>query len=535
MKAKVRMVVRGAMKWIAAMLALGLVTIGGFAKGAALKVGDPAPKLQVSKWVQGEPVKEFERDKAYLVEFWATWCGPCVASIPHVNEIYQKFKDKGLVVIGQNVWEQKQDAVGPFVKKMGDKMAYHVALDLMKEGDKGAMAETWMEAAGQDGIPSAFVIDKRGVIAWIGHPIKLKEDFLERVLSGSFDIRKAAAEYEQRQKREEQVSTLWKEFQRQSRARDWDRAEATLAQMEKLLPEDERDNLVTTRFGLLLERQDYRNAYKVAKEFSDAHPDEAMAQNQLAWSIATKAGLAERDLDLAEKIARRANDASKGGNAEILDTLARVSFMKGQKGPAVELQEKAVSLLAEGGRKAQFQKVLESYKAGKMPDDVQISALSHEISESLDRKEWDKAERAVNELEKLVPEQRERIERTRVRILAGRGNFEGAYKLAAQLSEGSKNGVMALNQMAWETAIRKESSRQELDLAERIARHANDAAEGKNAEVLDTLARVLFLKGEKKPAIEFQDRAAQLAEGRRQAQFRATLDSYKEGKLPEPY
>jgi hypothetical protein len=41
-----------------------------------LKVGDSAPKLAVSKWVQGEPVKDLEEGKAYMVEFWATWFGP---------------------------------------------------------------------------------------------------------------------------------------------------------------------------------------------------------------------------------------------------------------------------------------------------------------------------------------------------------------------------------------------------------------------------------------------------------------------------
>src|SRR5688572_30545936 len=92
------------------------------ASDVSLKVGDTAPKLQVSKWVQGDPVKEFEKDKAYIVEFWATWCGPCRTSIPHLNEVHNRFKDKGLVVIGQDCWEQKIELVEPFIKEMGEKM-----------------------------------------------------------------------------------------------------------------------------------------------------------------------------------------------------------------------------------------------------------------------------------------------------------------------------------------------------------------------------------------------------------------------------
>lgn len=90
------------------LLAIALALLAGVWTATAadnpLAVGDPAPKLKVGKWVQGEPVTEFARDKAYIVEFWATWCGPCRVSIPHLNEIWQKFKDKDLVVIGQDAW-----------------------------------------------------------------------------------------------------------------------------------------------------------------------------------------------------------------------------------------------------------------------------------------------------------------------------------------------------------------------------------------------------------------------------------------------
>jgi len=174
-------------KCTVALLALALGLIAAPAQAATLKVGDPAPKLQVGKWVQGEAVKDFSRDKAYIVEFWATWCGPCRVSIPHLNQLHNKFKDKGLVVIGQDAWEKDTSAVAPFVKKMGTQMTYRVALD-----NDNKMAETWMEAAGQNGIPTAFVVDKRGIVVWIGHPMKLDEGILEQVLAGKFDAKRAS-------------------------------------------------------------------------------------------------------------------------------------------------------------------------------------------------------------------------------------------------------------------------------------------------------------------------------------------------------
>jgi thiol-disulfide isomerase/thioredoxin/tetratricopeptide (TPR) repeat protein len=501
---------------------------------ATLKVGDPAPKLQASKWIQGDPVKEFARDKVYLLEFWATWCGPCRESIPHLNALHQKFKSKGLVVIGQDVLEQQPQLVPPFVQKMGEGMSYRVALDT----DDAAMEKTWMEAAGQEGIPAAFVVDQRGIIAWIGHPLELKEPMIEQLLAGTFDIPKAAANYARQRGVEEQIRTLMSEFNRRVRNEEWDAAEAILKEAEKLWPVEHRDNLELRRFELLLDRRDYPRAYKLAAQLSDAHPDHAMMQNSLAWEIATRDGLAERDLILAEKIARRAQAAVKNSDferAEIFDTLARVLFLKGEPKPAIELQQQAVQF-ATGGRKASFQNNLDAYKAGRVPNEARLRALASEISRSIQKREWQKADDALAELEKISPhDQHAQFDSYRFSILAGRGDYDGAEKIVNRLARAPEENAMILNALAWEIAIRDGATRGELDLAEKTVRQANEATKGSNAEILDTLARVSFLQGQKVPAIELQQKAVSFARGRRQTQFQETLDSYQAGKLPKAY
>lgn len=145
-----------------------------------LKVGDKAPEFKVTQWFKGDPVTLDDKG-TFIVECWATWCGPCIAAFPHLSEVAKANEGK-ITVIGVNVWERKtSDEVKEFVKGQGDKMSYHVAED----GDK-VIADDWLKAAGRNGIPCAFVVNK-GKIAWIGHPMGLEQDLLDSIVAGTFD------------------------------------------------------------------------------------------------------------------------------------------------------------------------------------------------------------------------------------------------------------------------------------------------------------------------------------------------------------
>ncbi len=142
--------------------------------GKVLKVGDAAPAIMIDAWLAGNEVKAFERGRVYAVEFWATWCPPCIDSIPHLTKLQKDHK--GLTVIGVAASERGEgDArlakLRAFIKDQGPKMAYTVAFD----GDR-EMAKGWLEAARKGSIPTSFVVDAEGVIAFIGHPMDPKFD-----------------------------------------------------------------------------------------------------------------------------------------------------------------------------------------------------------------------------------------------------------------------------------------------------------------------------------------------------------------------
>jgi thiol-disulfide isomerase/thioredoxin len=155
----------------------------------SLKAGMPAPEFKVEKFLKGKPFTGLEKGQVYVVEFWATWCGPCIASMPHISELQKEYAEKGVTICGVNIWEDKEynDGTLPkaekFVEKKGDGMAYTVAFD----GPSKHMDTAWMLAAGRGGIPCAFVVNKEGVIAWIGHPMQL-DMVIDEVVKGTWDI-----------------------------------------------------------------------------------------------------------------------------------------------------------------------------------------------------------------------------------------------------------------------------------------------------------------------------------------------------------
>jgi thiol-disulfide isomerase/thioredoxin len=156
------------------LLAL-LLTVAA-ATAATLKVGDPAPTKLPTAFIKGTKVSAFDPKKAYLVEFWATWCGPCKESIPHLTELQANLKDSGLTVIGVHVPKGVTEA-DAFVKQMGKKMDYTVAKDTT-----GAVEKAWLVAAEQNGIPCSFVV-VGGKVAFIGHPGNLTEAKVKELIA----------------------------------------------------------------------------------------------------------------------------------------------------------------------------------------------------------------------------------------------------------------------------------------------------------------------------------------------------------------
>jgi thiol-disulfide isomerase/thioredoxin len=113
--------------------------------------GKAPPELSVQNWINGSGMKLADlKGKVVVLDFWATWCGPCIASIPHTNEMLAKYKDKGLVVIGV-CHTEGADKMADTAKEKG--IQYPIAADI--EGKT-------VKAFNVDSFPDYYIIDRSG-------------------------------------------------------------------------------------------------------------------------------------------------------------------------------------------------------------------------------------------------------------------------------------------------------------------------------------------------------------------------------------
>ncbi len=329
------------------------------ASAATLEVGSKAPNLSDVTWIKGEPVSQWESGKVYVLDFWATWCGPCVASIPHVNDMQKQYKDQGVTVIGVAIWPNpRMTPTAEFVEAKGDAMAYHIAGDV-----DGKTADAFMKAAGQGGIPTAMIIDQKGTIAWIGHPMGGLDEVLPAVVKGDFDAKKFA---EEQKVREEKVTVLMGELQSGYEASDWVRLQ-TASENLMAFDADEFGTLggVYKYLAMVKQNKPVEAAAWGAQLANTNFATQPDALNMFAWMIVQPDGPLtgdEIDAKLAVMVAEKANSITGGTDANTLDTLARAYFVAGEFTKAVDSEAKAVESADNPAMKQAFEEALATYK-----------------------------------------------------------------------------------------------------------------------------------------------------------------------------
>jgi thiol-disulfide isomerase/thioredoxin len=119
----------------------------------AFKVGDKAPAFQLTSLAGPEVTLDSLKGKVVLLDFWATWCGPCKQIMPVIQKLSEEFKDKDVAIFGVNTWEKKDDAAKKYMESK--KYTYGCLL----------AGEDLTKTYGITGIPTLIIINKDGTIA----------------------------------------------------------------------------------------------------------------------------------------------------------------------------------------------------------------------------------------------------------------------------------------------------------------------------------------------------------------------------------
>jgi len=138
-----------------AVFALLLATTAALAAAGPLAPAAPAPDFTL-RTLDGQKLRLGEqRGQVVLVNFWATWCGPCRQEMPHLNKLYEKYKSSGFVLLGVNVDDDTRQAVG-VANKLG------VRFPVLPDTDKRVSRQYDLSA-----MPSTVLIDRDGKVRYL--------------------------------------------------------------------------------------------------------------------------------------------------------------------------------------------------------------------------------------------------------------------------------------------------------------------------------------------------------------------------------
>ena len=298
----------------------------------ALSIGSKAPIPEISDFVRGEKPTFFEPGKVYVIEFWATWCPPCRQSMPHLTKLAEDMKSKGVVIVG--VSDEKVETVRTFLEK--DEWKQKARYTLATDPDRSTH-RAYMEASGQGGIPTAFIV-KEGVVQWIGHPMEMDAP-LAKIVDGTWDPKTAKQTFEDSVAEEMKAMGRQNDMTKAIDSKDWDKAVALIdAEIAASTGEEAMQSRVQ-KAQILLVAGRSEAAYALCAELIKEDP---ALRNFVATSVLHLPDVADRRVDLAITWLTDVTSAAGPANPQVLAELAYAWSLKGDFTKAADFMRRAI-------------------------------------------------------------------------------------------------------------------------------------------------------------------------------------------------
>jgi len=155
------------------------ITVSEVGPPVGIEAGRTAPDFMAHRTDGGTFTLSQTRGSVVLLDFWGAWCSPCVRNMPRLQDLYDRHAEEGLVVVLVSTDVVEQTSVD-FLDTNG----YTDFISLWEPGGKAGSPITLLYgvATKDVGIPRTFLLDRQGVIRYVGHPAELAEDVIEGLL-----------------------------------------------------------------------------------------------------------------------------------------------------------------------------------------------------------------------------------------------------------------------------------------------------------------------------------------------------------------